>query len=117
MGYVVSVMESKDFKDEPYEEHNYNIKDERAVFNLWEEAFIKLGKAIQQALDDLIMAMQPSIRECITYLDKLFSSWEPKSKRHFEGIYSRPKMEEYYKRQPNQINLNKNIRKARNRLR
>lgn len=36
--------------------------------------------------------------------------------RHFDGVYSKPKMKEYYRNRPNIYNINNHIRKARNLL-
>lgn len=37
-------------------------------------------------------------------------------KKHFDGFYSRPKMNEYFNMHPNVCNLNNKIKKARNLL-
>ena len=53
--------------------------------------------------------------ECFSGIQEWLSSVDVEEK-HFDGVYSKPKMKEYFKMQPNICNLNNKIRKVRNLL-
>ncbi len=79
------------------------------------------AKTMQSVLDDL-----GCFEACVPFIDgeletkllasDLRNSYVPTKKIPLNGVYTKPKMEEYYQNRPNQLNINRKIQKARNRL-
>ena len=92
---------SMDFSYEASVELQESFDAINAVWSVFAEAFVNI------ALETL--------RPIYDYLADIFENYYVgKSERHFDGVYNRPKMREYFKMQPNICNLNNKIRKARN---
>lgn len=75
----------------------------KALWECFADAFESFSRTIMKPIED--------------YFYEMFEDWYVgKEEKHFDGIYSKPKMMEYFKMQPNVCNLNNKIRKARNLL-
>ena len=71
--------------------------------------------SIAEAFADLALDILAPCLECFSGIQEWWISVGVEEK-HFDGVYNRPKMREYFKMQPNVCNLNNKIRKARNLL-
>ena len=75
----------------------------KALWECFADAFESFSRTILKPIEDCF--------------EKMFGDWYVgKDEKHFDGVYSKPKMMEYFKMQPNVCNLNNKIRKARNLL-
>lgn len=73
-----------------------------------------LWECFADAFENFSRMILKPIEDCF---EKMFGDWYVgKNEKHFDGVYSKPKMMEYFKMQPNVCNLNNKIRKARNLL-
>lgn len=75
----------------------------KALWECFADAFVTIARDIMKPIEDCFY--------------ELFRTFDYElDKKHFDGAYSKPKMKEYFKMQPNICNLNNKIRKVRNLL-
>ena len=102
--------------DEDYEFNKYELMGYSHETSLILQAADAFGKSISEVFAQLARAFCP----IVDYITELWDGLELVNasieKKHFDGVYSKPKMFEYYKTRPNVLNLNSRIRKVRNLL-
>ena len=102
--------------DEDYECNKYELMGYSHEASLILQAADAFGKSISEVCAQLARAFCP----VVDYITELWNSLESfeiyNDDRHFDGVYNKPKMFEYYKTRPNVLNLNSRIRKVRNLL-
>jgi len=103
--------------DDEYEFNKYELmgySHEASLILLASDAF---GEAMQSVCEQLTRAFNPFVTLMSEYWDDLRTiDFRVCDDRHFDGVYSKPKMFEYYKNRPTALNLNSRIRKVRNLL-
>ena len=117
----VEPIQSLDWRDHPEEEPELNqfelmgysheasivlqdcYESTKALWECFADAFENFSRTIMKPIED-------------AFYELFDSCYVEKDVKHFDGVYSKPKMMEYFKMQPNVCNLNNKIRKARNLL-
>lgn len=103
--------------DEEYEFNKYELMGYSHEVSLILLSFDAFGEAMQSVCEQLTRAFNPFVTSMSEYWDDLRTiDFCVCNDRHFDGVYSKPKMFEYYKTRPNALNLNRRIRKVRNLL-
>jgi len=102
--------------DECYEFNKYELLGWSHDASLILLAAEEFGEAMTVIANQIARAFAPTMDFVCELWDDLNDNDFYNSKKHFDGVYYKPKMFEYYKTRPNAVNLNHKIRKVRNSL-
>lgn len=102
--------------DEIYEFNKYELMGWSHDASLILIAAEEFGEAITVIANQIARAFAPTMDFICDFWDELKEIDYYNTEKHFDGVYYKPKMFEYYKTRPNAVNLNHKIRKARNSL-
>ena len=122
--HVEPINSSEDWRDYPEPEEKI-VCDQFELMGFSYEASVQLQASfdatnaicstVAEAFVNILRVIMEPIEDCFYKMFRDLDSLVIKEK-HFDGVYNRPKMREYFKMQPNVCNLNNKIRKARNLL-